>query len=88
MFLRLDNEPPKIISCPSNKVFETGQIPHQVFWDEPTFHDNVDKFHVNVFPSHQSGSFFPRGKHSIVYLARDQSFNTIKCTFTVQVDCK
>ncbi|XP_047126409.1 sushi, von Willebrand factor type A, EGF and pentraxin domain-containing protein 1 isoform X1 [Hydra vulgaris] len=83
-----DNEPPKIVSCPSDKVFQTGQIPYEVYWDEPIFHDNVDEFHVNVFPSHQSGSYFPRGKHTITYLARDQSFNIVNCTFTVQVDLK
>ena len=69
-------------------VIETGQVPHQLFWDEPTFHDNVDELHVNVNPSHQSGSFFPRGKHEIVYTARDQSFNKVQCVFTIQLSCK
>ena len=84
----IDIEAPKVVSCPANKIFQTGKVPYQVFWGEPDFYDNVDKGNINVHPSHKNGDFYPRGKHTITYLARDNSFNYVKCTFTVQIDCK
>ncbi|XP_047126404.1 sushi, von Willebrand factor type A, EGF and pentraxin domain-containing protein 1 isoform X1 [Hydra vulgaris] len=87
-FLVSDNEPPMITHCPSDILLETGVFPHQLFWEEPTFYDNVDGLHLVVHPSHQIGSYFPRGKHTIVYSARDQSFNKVHCSFSVQLDFK
>lgn len=77
-----------MMSCPSNKVIKTGKIPHQVFWGEPTFHDNVDGNNVHVFSSQRNGQYFSRGKHEIKYTARDQSLNYVECKFTVQVERK
>lgn len=76
------------MSCPSKKLIKTGKIPHQVFWGEPTFHDNVDGNNVHVFSSQRNGQYFSRGKHEIKYTARDQSLNYVECKFTVQVECK
>ncbi|XP_057312958.1 sushi, von Willebrand factor type A, EGF and pentraxin domain-containing protein 1-like isoform X2 [Hydractinia symbiolongicarpus] len=81
-----DTEPPKVVSCPHDKVFQTGKVPMQVFWGEPQFYDNADKDNVNVHPSHVNGDNFQRGKHLITYLARDKALNYVKCTFSIQVE--
>lgn len=75
------------MSCPQDKIFRTGKIPHQVFWGEPSFHDNTDGKYVDTYPSHKNGDLFSRGKHTITYLARDKAFNHVKCIFTIQVEC-
>lgn len=82
-----DHEAPKVMSCPDKyRLIQTGQFPHQVFWSEPTFHDNVDPTNeLTVIPSNDNGSRFPQGTYVITVTARDKSLNTANCTFTIEL---
>lgn len=82
-----DEEPPKVISCPSD-IYETSDAPKSVSWIEPTFNDNVKV--IKVESQYKSGHVFQFVPTKVEYRAFDAEGNTAKCEFTVTLklpDC-
>ena len=70
-------------------MIKTGTVPHQVFWEEPKFHDNVDSINqLKVVSTHENGVKFSKGRHTIIVTARDRATNTANCTFDIELESK
>lgn len=70
-------------------MIKTGTFPHQVFWEEPKFHDNVDSINqLKVVSTHENGVKFSKGRHTIIVTARDRATNTANCTFDIELESK
>eukprot|EP00096_Caligus_rogercresseyi_P015196 TRINITY_DN7645_c0_g1_i1.p1 TRINITY_DN7645_c0_g1~~TRINITY_DN7645_c0_g1_i1.p1 ORF type:complete len:365 (+),score=57.94 TRINITY_DN7645_c0_g1_i1:199-1293(+) len=80
----IDVNPPKVYRCPES--FSVQAQNKKIYWKEPLFGDNVRVVHIvtNRLP----GSRLPLGVSSIVYEARDNMGNRIRCSFEVNVTRK
>lgn len=76
----IDNEPPKVISCPQN-IEKTATSKTQVIWTEPVFDDNVEGRGVDRDSSLKNGQQFGEGQHNVRYTAADKAGNKAVCEF-------
>lgn len=76
-----DNEPPQIVSCPSDQSF-CGPAPHQFFWTAPTF---ADCSAYGLTNTHNSGDSFGPGTTVVTTTATDSTGNATPCSFSVSL---
>ncbi|XP_070554253.1 sushi, von Willebrand factor type A, EGF and pentraxin domain-containing protein 1-like [Ptychodera flava] len=80
----IDDEPPQVISCPTDIEVQSLNAMTSVSWEVPTFEDNSG--YVTVTTDRQPGTGFNRGEATKVsYKAWDESNNYVHCNFTVTV---
>ncbi len=84
----IDNQPP-VLNCPPSmtvvgSITDGGTV---VNWPVPVPTDNCPGVSLVQVAGLPSGSFFPCGTTTVVYVATDASFNTRTCSFTVTVTC-
>ena len=80
-----DTEAPVIAGCPSDQTVsnDSGQCGAAVAWTLPTASDNCG---IASFTStDSSGTFFPVGMTTVIYLAQDSAGNADTCSFTLTV---
>lgn len=82
-----DTESPAIVSCPANMVVssDSGICGAIVSWTAPTVTDNCPNPTISQISGLTSGSLFPSGTSTIVYVATDANGNSDTCSFTVTV---
>ncbi|XP_038072761.1 uncharacterized protein LOC119741140 isoform X2 [Patiria miniata] len=80
-----DMQDPVVVNCPVNvnQTTDVGQAFATVSWIEPTITDNSGS--IDIDRSHPSPSAFPVGTTEVVYLASDNSSNSVMCAFNVTV---
>ncbi|XP_029163192.1 fibrillin-1-like isoform X1 [Nylanderia fulva] len=80
-----DTENPKVTMCPTS--FEVRLSPGErnrlIFWQEPTFTDNVAVEHV--YKTKGPGHVMYPGVHSVRYVASDAAGNRAECHFSIHV---
>ncbi|XP_067134825.1 fibrillin-2-like isoform X2 [Centruroides vittatus] len=80
----LDEEAPVVRGCPGTvEVYSESIEPIKVFWEEPTFSDNVRL--DSISKTQTPGSKFGVGEHMVHYTARDPAGSLATCVFTVKV---
>lgn len=81
-----DTISPVIVNCPSNiTVSNSGSAcGANVSWTAPTASDNCGA--VSISSTHNPGTFFPVGTHTVIYTVNDLHGNTSTCTFTITVN--
>lgn len=82
-----DNQFPLIVGCPSNILVpkDTNACGATVSWIEPTSTDNCGGMTFLQTAGLPSGSFFPLGPTTIIYVATDSVGNKDTCSFEVFV---
>jgi gliding motility-associated-like protein len=80
-----DTEKPTISPCPIDigKSTDPGECFATVNWQTPVASDNCGVVSFNQ--THQPGTTFDVGFHTVEYVATDAKGNMTKCTFNVQV---
>ncbi|KYM93760.1 Fibrillin-3 [Cyphomyrmex costatus] len=80
-----DTENPKVTMCPVS--FEVrlspGERSRLIFWQEPTFTDNVGVEHV--YKTRGPGHVMYPGIHNVRYVASDAAGNRAECHFSIHV---
>ncbi|EFN65065.1 Sushi, von Willebrand factor type A, EGF and pentraxin domain-containing protein 1 [Camponotus floridanus] len=80
-----DADNPKVTMCPTS--FEVRLSPGErnrlIFWQEPTFTDNVGVEHV--YKTRGPGHVMYPGVHSVRYVASDAAGNRAECHFSIHV---
>ncbi|TGZ54065.1 Fibrillin-1 [Temnothorax longispinosus] len=80
-----DTENPKVTMCPVS--FEVrlspGERSRLIFWQEPTFTDNVGVEHV--YKTRGPGHVMYPGVHNVRYVASDAAGNRAECHFSIHV---
>lgn len=84
-FVLDDDVPPIISGCPSNIEIKVAdhQVYEAVFWPKEPKAEDESGSTTLVRQSHLSGSKFPAGITSVLYVFADESQNIAKCTFQV-----
>ncbi len=79
-----DNVVPSVSGCPSDINIEIpfGSTTANVSWTEPVFSDNCS---FTVSQSHNPGDSFSLGSTTVTYTATDDSGNSDRCSFSVNV---
>jgi HYR domain/CARDB/Secretion system C-terminal sorting domain/Domain of unknown function DUF11 len=78
-----DKSAPVISNCPANMNRTTTATSAVVTWVAPTAFDSCSQ--VVLTSNYISGATFPIGTRTVIYTARDASFNTARCSFKVTV---
>ena len=80
-----DIEGPVIVNCPSDQTGDTDDRSPTgtVTWTPPTTTDNSGI--VSLTSSHLPGDSFGIGSTAVIYTSTDSSFNTVICTFNVDI---
>lgn len=80
-----DTENPKVSTCPTS--FEVRLSPGErnrlIFWQEPTFTDNVGV--ERVYKTREPGQLMYPGIHNVRYIASDAAGNRAECHFSIHV---
>jgi gliding motility-associated-like protein len=81
-----DTTMPVFVTCPSNiTVSNNGaQCGNTVTWTAPTATDNCGT--TTITTTHNPGSFFAVGSHTVTYTATDNAGNSSTCSFIVTVN--
>lgn len=80
----VDNTPPVLSVCPSNRTVNANSSCQAVeYWAPPTYSDNCGG--VNLSSTRQPGSTFNKGTTVVTYTATDLSGNIATCSFNVTV---
>ena len=87
-FLITDNEDPKILNVPADKIenIQFGQTSGQVVWIAPTATDNSGV--VTLDATLDSPQTLNIGTHTVQYTARDPAGRTATDSFTITVQGK
>jgi gliding motility-associated-like protein len=75
-----DTEAPVIVCLSDIAVSATSSCGANVSWDNPSVTDCSD---VSLIADHSSGDFYPIGKTTVTYTARDEAGNISSCTFEI-----
>ncbi|XP_033229535.1 fibrillin-1-like [Belonocnema kinseyi] len=80
-----DRENPKVLTCPTSFEvrLEPGENGRIVFWQEPTFEDNVEI--DKIYKSREPGQQMYPGIHNVRYIASDAAGNRAECHFSIHV---
>ena len=80
-----DKDPPKALTCDTDKYVEANFGTASVDWDEPIFEDHLSTIAKTKQPGLLPGQPLQHGTYDIAYIAYDTSGNTAQCNFTVHV---
>lgn len=76
------------INCPANIVRnnDAGQCGAVITYTNPTYSDNCEGAGLDHLSGGISGSPFPKGTTTVVWMATDASNNTATCSFSITVN--
>ena len=86
----LDDEKPRVVSCPTDKIIQTSEDKVAVSWEPVIFKDNAGDDKLMIIPPGQTNNseFYKGGIYPILYTATDGKNPSVECFFTITVTCK